>query len=109
VGICLDSWHWFNARDTVQQILDLRASDVVAVHLNDAPAGLTFDTYRDGQRELPAATGVIPIGSFLDALRQIGYEGPVSAEPNNATLRQMSMDAALAATAAAVKKAFGEK
>ena len=108
VGICLDSWHWFNAHDTVQQILDLHASDVVAVHLNDAPAGLTFDTYRDGQRELPAATGVIPIASFLDALRQIGYEGPVSAEPNNAALRQMPMDAALAATAAAVKQAFGE-
>lgn len=108
VGICLDSWHWFNARDTAQQILALHGSDLVAVHLNDAPAGLTFDTYRDGQRELPAATGVIPIASFLDALRQIGYDGPVSAEPNNAALRALPMDAALTATAAAMKKAFAE-
>lgn len=108
VGICLDSWHWFNARDTAQQILNLHGNDIVAVHLNDAPAGLTFDTYRDGQRELPAATGVIPIASFLDALRQIGYDGPVSAEPNNAALRALPMDRALAATAAAMKKAFNE-
>lgn len=108
VGICLDSWHWFNARDTAQQILNLHGSDIVAVHLNDAPAGLTFDTYRDGQRELPASTGIIPIASFLAALRRIGYDGPVSAEPNNSALRALPIDQAVAATAAAMRKAFGE-
>jgi sugar phosphate isomerase/epimerase len=106
LGFRLDSWHWFNAEDTVKDLLTLRNSDVVTVDLNDAPPGLTLDDYKDGQRELPAATGVIPIKSFLDALVQIGYDGPIQAEPNNADLRAMPMDQALANTSAAMKKAF---
>lgn len=108
MGFRLDSWHWFNAEETDKDILTLRNSDVVTVDLNDAPTGLMLDQYNDGQRELPAATGVIPVKSFLDALVKIGYDGPIQAEPNNADLRAMPMDQALTATAAAMKKAFGE-
>lgn len=108
MGFRLDSWHWFNAEETDKDILTLRNSDVVTVDLNDAPTGLTLDQYNDGQRELPAATGVIPVKSFLDALVKIGYDGPIQAEPNNADLRAMPMDQALTATSAAMKKAFAE-
>ena len=108
VGFRLDSWHWFNAEETKQDILSLRNSDVVTVDLNDAPTGLTLDQYNDGQRELPAATGVIPVREFLDGLAAIGYDGPIQAEPNNANLRAMPMDQAVAATSAAIEKAFGE-
>jgi len=108
VGFRLDSWHWFNAEETAKDILSLHNSDIVTVDLNDAPAGLTLDQYNDGQRELPAATGVIPVKSFLDALVQIGYDGPIQAEPNNMDLRAAPMDQALADTSAAMKKAFGE-
>jgi sugar phosphate isomerase/epimerase len=108
VGFRLDSWHWFNAEETAKDILSLHDSDVVTVDLNDAPAGLTLEEYNDGQRELPAATGVIPVKSFLDALVQIGYDGPIQAEPNNVNLRATPMDQALADTSAAMKKAFGE-
>ena len=108
VGFRLDSWHWFNAEETGKDILSLHNSDVVTVDLNDAPAGLTLDEYNDGQRELPAATGVIPVKSFLDALVQIGYDGPIQAEPNNMNLRAAPMDQALSETSAAMKKAFGE-
>lgn len=108
LGFRLDSFHWFNAEETSREIFSLRNSDVVTVDLNDAPLGLTLDTYNDGQRELPAATGVIPIKSLLDALEQIGYDGPLQAEPNNANLRATPRDQALTATAAAMKKAFSE-
>jgi sugar phosphate isomerase/epimerase len=108
LGFRLDSWHWFNAEETDKDILTLRNSDVVTVDLNDAPVGLTLDQYNDGQRELPAATGVIPVKSFLDALVQIGYDGPIQAEPNNVNLRATPMDEALADTSAAIKKAFSE-
>ena len=108
VGFRLDSWHWFNAEETEKDILSLRNSDVVTVDLNDAPVGVTLDQYNDGQRELPASTGVIPVKTFLDALVQIGYDGPIQAEPNNANLRATPEDEALAQTSAAMKKAFGE-
>ena len=108
VGFRLDSWHWFNAEETANDIVSLRGSDVITVDLNDAPLGLTLDQYNDGQRELPAATGVIPVKSFLDALVKIGYDGPIQAEPNNVDLRSTSMDQALTETSAAMKKAFSE-
>jgi len=106
LGIQLDSWHWFNAEENAKDLLTLRGSDVLTVDLNDAPRGLTLDEYQDGSRELPAATGVIPIKQFLDALAQIGYDGPVQAEPFNAALRAMPIDQACAAASAAVKKAL---
>jgi sugar phosphate isomerase/epimerase len=106
LGIQLDSWHWFNAQETQQDLLTLRAQDVITVDLNDAPTGLTLDQYRDDSRELPAATGVIPVKQFLDALLQIGYDGPIQAEPFNAPLRALPLDQACAMTSDAMKKAF---
>ena len=106
LGVQLDSWHWFNAEETDKDLLTLRGADVITIDLNDAPAGLTLDQYQDGKRELPAATVVIPVKQFLDALVQIGYDGPIQAEPFNAALRAMPIEQACAATATAMKKAF---
>ena len=106
LGIQLDSWHWFNAQETQQDLLTLRGQDVITVDLNDAPTGLTLDQYRDNSRELPAATGVIPVKQFLDSLLQIGYDGPIQAEPFNAALRALPLDQACAAASDAMKKAF---
>ena len=106
VGVQLDSWHWFNAEETGEDLLALRNEDIVTVDLNDAPAGLPLDKQVDSARELPAATGVIPVKVFLDSLRKIGYDGPIHAEPFNAALRAMPRDEACAATAAAMRKAL---
>jgi sugar phosphate isomerase/epimerase len=107
VGFVLDSWHWYTAHETEQDLLTLTNSDVVACDLNDAPAGIPIDEQMDGSRELPAATGVIDLTAFLGALIKIGYDGPVRAEPFNKKLRDMDNEPAVAATAAAMKKAFG--
>lgn len=106
VGVQLDSWHWFNAEETAEDLLTLRNEDIVTVDLNDAPAGIPLDKQVDSSRELPAATGVIPVKVFLDSLRKVGYDGPIHAEPFNAALRAMPRDEACAATAAAMKKAL---
>jgi sugar phosphate isomerase/epimerase len=107
VGLVLDSWHWYNAGDTKDDILSLRASDVVSVDFNDAPGGIPVDQQVDNKRELPAATGVIDAAGFLGSLEKIGYNGPVRAEPFNEAVRRMTPDQALSATMAALKKAFG--
>ena len=106
VGIQLDSWHWFNAEETGKDLLALRGSEVVTVDLNDAPRGLSLDQYQDDHRELPVATGVIPAKDFLDSLVQIGYDGPIQAEPFNAALRAMPLDQACSSASAAMRKAF---
>jgi sugar phosphate isomerase/epimerase len=106
VGLVLDSWHWYTAGETGADLRSLSGRDVVACDLNDAPASVPVDRQVDSVRELPAATGVIDLKAFLGALAAIGYDGPVRAEPFNATLRTMPAEAAVATTARAMKRAF---
>lgn len=106
VGLIMDSWHWYTAHETKADLLTLTNADIVAVDLNDAPAGLAVDEQIDQKRELPMATGVIDLATFLNTLNRIGYDGPVRAEPFNAALRKLPADQAVAATATAMKKAI---
>jgi sugar phosphate isomerase/epimerase len=106
VGLVLDSWHWYTAGETAEDLRGLTNTDVVACDLNDAPRSVPIDLQRDSVRELPCATGVIDLRAFLTALKAIGYDGPVRAEPFNATLRTLPAEEAVAATARAMKKAF---
>lgn len=106
VGFVLDSWHWYTAGETVADLKTLTAADVVSIDLNDAPAGIAVDQQKDNTRELPCATGVIPIADFMNALNGIGCDAPARCEPFNAALRAMAPADAVAATAAAMKKAF---
>ena len=106
VGLVLDSWHWWQAGDKVDDLLALKNEQVVSVDLNDAPAGVAKEQQRDGQRELPCATGIIDAAAFLKALARIGYDGPVRAEPFNKALNDLDNEAACAATIKAMRKAF---
>jgi sugar phosphate isomerase/epimerase len=74
--------------------------------LNDAPAGVAVSEQIDSKRELPLATGVIPVGDFLNALNKIGFDGPLRCEPFNAALRSMTREQALGAVAKSMKQAF---
>jgi sugar phosphate isomerase/epimerase len=108
MGFVLDTWHWYTAGDTRAELLTLTPRQVVSVDLNDAPAGVPIDQQVDGKRELPAATGVIDVKTFLGALREIGYQGTVRVEPFNDAVRKMEPAAALAATKASLDKAFAQ-
>lgn len=106
IGFVLDSWHWYTAKEGKDELLSLKASDVVSVDLNDAPKGIAVDQQMDLSRELPLATGVIDVDTFLNALQSIGYDGPVRPEPFNAELRKLPREQALAVSAEAMRKAF---
>ncbi len=106
VGFVLDSWHWHTAHETADDLRTLKNRDVVACDLNDAPAGIPIDQQIDNRRELPSDTGVINLQEFLGVLLEIGYDGPVRAEPFNRTLNEMDAQAAVAATAKAMRKSF---
>jgi sugar phosphate isomerase/epimerase len=108
VGFVLDSWHWFTASEGEAELLSVAAQDVVAVDLNDAQKNVPIEHLTDGQRELPATTGVIDAGLFLSALARIGYDGPVRAEPFNAALNALDDDAACAATSQAMRRAVAK-
>jgi len=109
VGHVLDTWHWWTAGDTEADILALKNDDVVSVDLNDAPKGIAKEQQRDNERELPAATGVIDVATFLAALTKIGYNGPVRPEPFNQALNALDNEAACSAASAALHRAMGMK
>jgi len=106
VGFLLDSWHWHCSGETPADILTLKNRDVVGAHLNDAPKDVPVDQLRDGAREIPLATGVIDTAGFVNALNQIGYDGPIAAEPLGSSVRTLPPDEALTQVAAAMKKAM---
>lgn len=108
LGFVLDSWHWFTAGESADDIQTLTNGDIVACDLNDAPTGIPVEEQLDNKRELPAATGVIDVASFLQALAKVGYDGPVRAEPFNQPLRELDDSPAAEATATAIRKAISQ-
>jgi sugar phosphate isomerase/epimerase len=106
VGFVEDSWHWWTAGENEADLLSLKAEEIVSVDLNDAPKGIPVERQIDGQRELPCATGVIPIAAFVGALAKLGYDGPARAEPFNKALNDMDDQEACVASIAAIRKAL---
>jgi len=105
VGFLLDTWHWYTAQETVDDLLTLRGGDVVLCHMNDAPAGIPVEQQIDNRRGLPCSTGVIDMKGFLGAMLKIGYDGPLVCEPFSQDLKGRPPDEVLATVAAAMKKA----
>lgn len=105
VGLLLDSWHWYAAGEDATAFEPLSATDVVDVHLNDAP-DRPRDEQIDTDRRLPAETGVIDVGTVLGELDRLGYDGPVTPEPFSDRVEAMADEAAVAATSEALDAAF---
>lgn len=90
LGTLFDVWHHWVSGGEVDEIDSLKASDVVLVHVNDAPEGRERDEQIDNQRKLPMETGVIPAPEMLKKLDAIGFDGPVMPEPFSARINELA-------------------
>ena len=99
LGVLLDSFHWYTSGGTRQDLSKLSDKLLVAVHVNDAVAGLSRKEQMDSARAMPGETGVIDIATFMRALDRMGYSGPVVVEPFSQRIRSMAANEAVAATA----------
>ena len=81
VGLLLDAWHLYTSGGSVDDLDKISKSDIVNVHVNDAPQGLTMAEYNDHDRRLPLESGVLPLEGFMKKLIALGYDGPVTPEP----------------------------
>ncbi|MBN2449180.1 MAG: sugar phosphate isomerase/epimerase [Lentisphaeria bacterium] len=106
VGLLLDCWHWYTSRGSVEELLALTPEQVVYVHVSDAPGGVPVDEQIDNVREMPAATGIIDIAAFLGALKHVGYDGPVTAEPFRKELAALPAEQAAALVAMSLERCF---
>jgi sugar phosphate isomerase/epimerase len=78
VGLLFDAYHWYTTSNRIEDILSLQASQIVHVHINDAP-DLPIELVLDNGRLYPGE-GVINLAGFLQSLQQIGYQGSVTQE-----------------------------
>lgn len=106
VGLLVDSFHWFTTGATVGDIGALRSKQIVHVHINDAP-DKPRDEQIDSQRLLPGE-GVIDLRGFLNALNQVGYDGPVAVETFSKSLAALGPDEAARLTAIAVESVMAK-
>ena len=79
VGLLVDSYHCYTTGATESDLANLTDSQIVHVHINDAPCGVGSAGARDGERVLPG-TGEIDLAAFLRGIETTGYTGFVSCE-----------------------------
>jgi sugar phosphate isomerase/epimerase len=78
LGLLLDSFHWFNAEHTYDDLVKVPAEKIVHVHLNDAP-DVSLADQQDFERLTPGE-GIIDLVGFLQALKDIGYQDYMGVE-----------------------------
>lgn len=83
VGLLLDGFHLYASGEPLDVALARGAGAVVWAHVADLPAGAPADPalMEDHERGLPGDHGAIDNRGLLAALRDLGYDGPVTAEP----------------------------
>ena len=87
VGLLVDSFHVYTSGDPFSRLATIPKDKIVLVHINDAPPGAIHEQ-KDGNRLLPGK-GVMDLKAFLAALKQAGYDGPVSLEVFSDELKKM--------------------
>ncbi|MEM7128792.1 MAG: TIM barrel protein [Chloroflexota bacterium] len=104
MGYLVDIFHVENSYATADDVRKLSKEQVVYVHVNDGEAGVAVDERKDNIRDLPGYTKELDLTGFLHALRDIGYDGPVVAEPFNQRLRDLPDEEAVAEISTAMHK-----
>ena len=92
------------SRGTAADFDRLQNEDLVQVHLNDGVAGVPLDEQEDLIRRLPGESGVVDLASFLNGLRRVGYDGPMTVEPFSERVNAMSPDDAAEATMESLRR-----
>jgi sugar phosphate isomerase/epimerase len=87
-GVLIDTLQFFRARTGWHELATLEPSQVAMVQFCDAVATPAEDIVDDSRnRRLIPGEGELPLHQFVDAVRQIGFDGPVAAEVLSASVR----------------------
>lgn len=92
IGLMLDTWDWHFGGGRLDQIRALGAERIVGVRMSEAPPEATTATVTDEQRLIPTLSGPVDNAAVVAVLSELGYKGPVSADPDPATLVGMTRD-----------------
>ena len=97
MGLLLDAHHCYTAGLRGGEFAGLIRSerDIVLVHLNDDAPGIPLDEITDSPRYYPGehGGGGNDLPGFMNALKALGYTGPVVAEPFSEALKNLDNEA----------------
>jgi 2-keto-myo-inositol isomerase len=85
-----DFFHYYKSGVTLEAIRRIPLDKLWLVHVDDAP-DLPRETLRDPDRVYPGA-GALPLPTYFQILRELGYRGPVSVELFNQSYYQQPID-----------------
>lgn len=92
LGLLVDSFHWYTAGHSAEDLASLPAERIVHVHINDAP-GRPRDEQIDGERLLPGE-GIMDLDAFFGGLESAGYEDFMGVETFSEKLTAMPAEKA---------------
>ena len=84
LGLTVDLFHFYTGGCAADDLLEIPGSKINLVHMDDAP-NLPMGDLEDSKRVLPGQ-GSMDVQGFLGALREIGFDGPLSVELFNRDL-----------------------
>lgn len=105
-GIAFDTFHWYTSNNgCMDEVLYMvqHADRLVALHMNDAVPGRTFDQQKDMERRLPMETGIIDTRDILARFKAAGNDALYMIEPfepARTRFHDMTPEAAVAEAAA---------
>lgn len=82
LGVALDTWHWHLSGGMLDTLRSLPADKIVTVALADAEGETTAADAQVESRRLPGEGGAVDIPAVLVTLAEMGYDGPISPEPD---------------------------
>lgn len=93
-GLMLDIWHNVRNGTTNQEMIDkLGPDDLIGAELNDGLLAVPDDMLDATiNHRLLVGEGEFDVRGFIDALTQVGYDGPYGIEVLNAEIRQWPLD-----------------
>ncbi|MFC7464653.1 sugar phosphate isomerase/epimerase family protein [Brachybacterium sp. GCM10030252] len=109
VGLILDSYHWYTAGESAEDLVGLTDADLVSVDINDARSDRERNQQQDLDRRLPYQTDVIDLAGFMGAVHAAGYTGPVKVEPFMKELAEQPVDDVLADISSRLDRAVASR
>jgi len=93
IGVLLDVWDLTVAGGSIDTLRKLPVEQILVVQLADLPAGVSPAELDEKSRLLPGEENMqINLPGFLAALREMGYDGPVSVKPSRSVFTNRRRD-----------------
>lgn len=86
VGLVVDLWDLWRADGSIDDLRKLAGRPIVQVRLSDAPADQNRDELDNHARLVPGEAGTIDAAAALVTLSELGYDGPVTPNPDRSHL-----------------------